>query len=198
MVWGLVTLPDGTILFNERDAHDIVHLDPKTGTKTSIGTVPNAQSTDGGGGLTGLEINPVSYATDHWLYIMHTSPTDNRIVRIQYNEATDTLQTNTEQVLLAGIERNKYHNGGRLRFSPDGKYLYAGTGDAQNGANAQNTAASTARCCASTRTARSRRTTRSTTRSSVTGTATSKGWRSTRRAGCGSRSSATTSWTKRT
>ena len=139
VVWGLVTLPDGTILFNERDAHDIVHLNPKTGAKKSIGTVPNAQSTDGEGGLTGLEINPVSFGSDHWLYIMHTSPTDNRIVRIKYDPATDSLQTATEQILLTGIERNKYHNGGRLRFSPDGKYLYAGTGDAQNGANAQNT-----------------------------------------------------------
>jgi glucose/arabinose dehydrogenase len=140
VVWGLVTLPDGTILFNERDAHDIVHLDPATGAKKSIGTVPNAQSTDGEGGLTGLEINPVSFPTDHWLYIMHTSPTDNRIVRIKYDEATETLQTGTEQVLLSGIARNKFHNGGRLRFSPDGRYLFAGTGDAQNGANAQNTA----------------------------------------------------------
>ncbi len=139
VVWGLVTMPDGTILFNERDAHDIIHLNPKTGAKTNLGTVPNVQSTDGEGGLTGLEINPVSFSTDHWLYIMHTSPTDNRIVRIKYNPTTDKIDTSTEQILLTGIARNKYHNGGRLRFSPDGKYLYAGTGDAQNGANAQNT-----------------------------------------------------------
>jgi len=38
---------------------------------------------------------------------------------------------------VSGILRNTYHNGGRLRFGPDGK-LYAGTGDAQNGDNAQN------------------------------------------------------------
>lgn len=139
VVWGLVTLPDGTILFNERDAHDIIHLDPKTGKKVSIGTVPNVQSTNGEGGLTGLEINPASYSSDHWLYIMHTSPTDNRIVRIKYDESSDTLQTGTEQILLTGIQRNQFHNGGRLRFSPDGRYLYAGTGDAENGANAQNT-----------------------------------------------------------
>jgi glucose/arabinose dehydrogenase len=139
VVWGLVTLPDGTILFNERDSHQIVHLNPKTGAKKTIGTVPNAQSTDGEGGLTGLEINPVSFATDHWLYIMHTSPTDNRIVRIKYDPAADSLTTSTEQILVTGIARNKYHNGGRLRFSPDGKYLFAGTGDAQNGDNAQNT-----------------------------------------------------------
>jgi glucose/arabinose dehydrogenase len=138
VVWGLVTLPDGTLLYNRRDAHDIAHLNPKTGAKKSIGTVPNVQSTNGEGGLTGLEINPVSFAADHWLYIMHTSPSDNRIVRIKYDPAADTLLTGTEQVLLTGIARNKFHNGGRLRFSPDGQFLFAGTGDAQNGSNAQN------------------------------------------------------------
>lgn len=118
VVWCLVTLPDGSILFNERDAHDIVRLDPAGGAKKSIGTVPDVQSTDGEGGLTGLEINPVTFAADHWLYIMHTSPSDNRIVRIKYDPASQTLQAGTQQVLLAGIARNKVHNGGRLRFSP--------------------------------------------------------------------------------
>jgi glucose/arabinose dehydrogenase len=132
--WGLVTLPDGTILYNRRDAHDIVHLNPATGAKTTIGTVPNVDNTDGEGGLTGLAIS-TSFSTDHWLYIMHTSPSDNRIVRIRLDG--DTLNTGTEQILLSGILRNKFHDGGRLRFGPDGK-LYASTGDAQNGDNAQN------------------------------------------------------------
>jgi glucose/arabinose dehydrogenase len=139
VVWGLTTLPDGTILYNQRDVHAIVHLNPTTGAKKTIGTVPNVDSTDGEGGLTGLEVNPVSFATDHWLYIMHTSPSDNRIVRIMYDPAADTLLTGTEQILVSGLQRNKFHDGGRLRFSPDGRYLYAGTGDAQNGDNAQNT-----------------------------------------------------------
>jgi glucose/arabinose dehydrogenase len=132
--WGLVPLPDGTILYSRRDAQDIVRLDPSNGQKTSIGTVPNVQGTDGEGGLMGLAIAP-TFATDHWLYIMHTSSGDNRIVRIQYRN--NALDTSTLQVLLKGILRNKFHNGGRLRIGPDGK-LYASTGDAQNGANAQN------------------------------------------------------------
>ena len=66
---------------------------------------------------------------------MHTSPTDNRIVRMKLDN--DTLNTGSEQILLSGILRNKFHDGGRLRFGPDGK-LYASTGDAQNGDNAQN------------------------------------------------------------
>ncbi|MET4780067.1 PQQ-dependent sugar dehydrogenase [Glaciihabitans sp. UYNi722] len=134
--WGLVTLPDGSILYNQRDAHNIVHLDPQTGAKSTVGTVPNVENTDGEGGLTGLAIAS-TFATDHWLYIMHTSPTDNRIVRIKMTNGV--LDTASEQVLLSGILRNKFHDGGRLRFGPDGK-LYASTGDAQNGDNAQNIA----------------------------------------------------------
>lgn len=131
--WGLVTLPDGTVLYNRRDAHDIIHLNPTTGAKTTVGTVPNVQSTDGEGGLLGLAIS-AGFASDHWLYIMHTSPSDNRIVRIKIEN--DRLDTATEQILISGIRRNKFHDGGRLRFGPDGK-LYASTGDAQNGNYAQ-------------------------------------------------------------
>ncbi|MDB4985575.1 MAG: glucose dehydrogenase [Myxococcaceae bacterium] len=133
--WGLLTLPDGTILYGRRDAHDLVQLNPTTGQKTTVGTVPNVDETDGEGGLLGIAIGP-SFANDHWLYIMHTSASDNRIVRIQLNGSA--LALGTEQVLLSGLLRNKYHNGGRLRFGPDGK-LYASAGDAQNGDNAQNT-----------------------------------------------------------
>ncbi|WP_437580104.1 PQQ-dependent sugar dehydrogenase [Sorangium sp. So ce887] len=133
--WGLVSLPDGTVLYSRRDADDIVHLDPSTGVKTSIGTVPNVAGTDGEGGLMGLAIAP-TFESDRWLYIMHTSSTDNRIVRIKV--IGNRLDTSTEQVLVSGILRNKYHNGGRLRWGPDGK-LYASTGDAQNANLAQDT-----------------------------------------------------------
>ncbi|WP_223642955.1 PQQ-dependent sugar dehydrogenase [Corallococcus sp. EGB] len=131
--WGLLNLPDGTVLYSRRDAQNIVRLDPATGQKTSVGTVPNVQSTDGEGGLMGLALSP-TFSTDPWLYVMHTSPTDNRIVRLRYENGA--LNTASLQVLVQGIGRNKFHNGGRLRFGLDGK-LYASTGDAQNGAYAQ-------------------------------------------------------------
>jgi glucose/arabinose dehydrogenase len=134
--WGLASLSDGTVLYSRRDAQDIVRLNPATGAKTTLGTVPNVQSTDGEGGLLGLAIAP-TFDTDRWLYIMHTSPTDNRIVRIRVTAAF-TLDLASHQVLVPGLLRNKFHNGGRLRWGPDGK-LYASTGDAQNGAHSQNT-----------------------------------------------------------
>ncbi|MFF5075460.1 PQQ-dependent sugar dehydrogenase [Actinoplanes sp. NPDC000266] len=132
--WGLATLPDGSILYTRRDAHDVVRLDPSTGVRTRVGTVPNVSGTDGEGGLLGLAVSP-AFAEDRWVYLMHTSPTDNRIVRVRLDG--DRLDTAGTQILLTGILRNKYHDGGRLRFGPDGK-LYASTGDAQNGDHAQN------------------------------------------------------------
>ncbi|QHC60376.1 PQQ-dependent sugar dehydrogenase [Rathayibacter sp. VKM Ac-2760] len=132
--WGLTTAPDGTVLYSRRDAQDVVRLNPTTGVKTSLGTVPNVQSTDGEGGLLGIAVSP-TFATDQWLYVMHTSPTDNRVIRLKL--IGDRLDTSTVQVLASGILRNKYHNGGRLRFGPDGK-LYISTGDGQNTATAQN------------------------------------------------------------
>ncbi|WP_170298381.1 PQQ-dependent sugar dehydrogenase [Agromyces allii] len=131
--WGLVTLPDGSVLYARRDAHDIVRLVPSTGAKTTVGSIPGAQSTEGEGGVMGLAIAS-DFAADPWLYIMHSTATDNRVVRMRY--VSGTIDAASVQVLVSGILRNKYHNGGRLRFGPDGM-LYASTGDAQNGAYAQ-------------------------------------------------------------
>lgn len=133
--WGLVTLPDGSILYSRRDAHDIILLDVANSVKRSVGTVPNVQNTDGEGGLLGLAVSKDFPVNDQWIYIHHTSPTDNRVVRIQYRNGA--LVQSTHQVLLTGIGRNKFHNGGRLRFGPDGK-LYIATGDAQAPESAQN------------------------------------------------------------
>jgi glucose/arabinose dehydrogenase len=118
--WGLTQLPDGAVLYSRRDVFDIVRLDPATGVKTSIGRVPGTQGTDGEGGVMAIAV-AATFDTDPWIYIMHTSATDNRVVRIRYTGG-----------VLSGIARNKFHNGGRLRFGPGGK-LYVATGDGQNG-----------------------------------------------------------------
>lgn len=133
--WGLVTLPDGGVLYSRRDAQDIVRV-TASGQRTSLGKVPGVVGSNGEGGLLGLAVSPNFPGSDPWLYIYHTTSTDNRIVRIPYRNGV--LETASRQVLLTGIARNKYHNGGRLRYGPDGK-LYAATGDGQNENTAQNT-----------------------------------------------------------
>jgi glucose/arabinose dehydrogenase len=136
VVWGMVNLPDGTVLYARRDAHNITRWNPATGAKTNVGTVPNASSTNGEGGLMGLEIAP-GFA-GRWLYIMHTSPSDNRVVRMRLT-ANFTLDQASHDVIIDGIRRATFHNGGRLRWGPRDNMLYAATGDGQDEARAQRT-----------------------------------------------------------
>ncbi|WP_282795385.1 PQQ-dependent sugar dehydrogenase [Streptomyces sp. CC224B] len=128
--WGLAFLPDGSGVYTERNTANVYRL-TKSGQRTLLGRVPQSQATGGEGGLMGLEVSP-TFATDHYLYFLHTAAEGNRIARM-------TLENNRLSgytVLLRGMAKNRYHNGGRLRFGPDGK-LYAGMGDAQNTALAQ-------------------------------------------------------------
>jgi glucose/arabinose dehydrogenase len=131
--WGLAFLSDGSALYTRRDAQDVIRV-TAAGVKTNVGKIPNVSGTNGEGGLLGLELSP-DFATDHYVYIHHTSSSDNRVIRLKYENGA--LVIGSLQVLLTGIPRNKFHNGGRLRFGPDNK-LYVSTGDGQNGANAQN------------------------------------------------------------
>ncbi|MEV0931906.1 PQQ-dependent sugar dehydrogenase [Streptomyces phaeochromogenes] len=129
--WGVGWLPDGShSLVTERDDFRVWKVTPD-GAKTQVGTVPNSQTTGGEGGLMGVAVDP-GWATNHYVYFMHTAAEGNRIARMTYNGTSLTGYT----VILQGISKARYHNGGRLAFGPDG-YLYATTGDAQNSALAQ-------------------------------------------------------------
>jgi glucose/arabinose dehydrogenase len=70
------------------------------------------------------------------VYFYHTAANDNRIVRMKYENG---VLATTSSPVLTGLAKNRYHNGGRLRFGPDGK-LYAAVGDAKNSGNSQNRA----------------------------------------------------------
>ncbi|OIK07872.1 PQQ-dependent sugar dehydrogenase [Streptomyces monashensis] len=123
--WGTYWMPDGkTALVTERDDFRVWKV-TKDGTRTQVGTVPNAVTTNGEGGLLGVAVDP-GWATNHYVYFMHTAAEGNRVVRMTYDGSTLTGYT----ILLQGIRKNRYHNGGRLAFGPDG-YLYVSTGEAQ-------------------------------------------------------------------
>ncbi|WP_424529521.1 PQQ-dependent sugar dehydrogenase [Sphaerisporangium viridialbum] len=129
--WGTYWMPDGrTALVTERDTFKVFKVTP-AGARTQVGTVPNTVTTDGEGGLLGVAVDP-AWASNHYVYFMHTASEGNRVVRMTYNGTTLTGYT----ILVQGIKKNRYHNGGRLAFGPDG-YLYASTGDAQTSSLAQ-------------------------------------------------------------
>ncbi|MGW2854371.1 PQQ-dependent sugar dehydrogenase, partial [Streptomyces sp. NPDC001215] len=123
--WGTYWMPDGkTALVTERDDFRVWKV-TKDGSRTQVGTVPGAVTTNGEGGLLGVAVDP-KWDTNHHVYFMHTAAEGNRVVRMTYDGTTLSDYT----VLLQGIKKNRYHNGGRLAFGPDG-CLYVSTGEAQ-------------------------------------------------------------------
>lgn len=77
-------------------------------------------------GLLGLALHP-DFAANRLLYVYCTSPAPlrNRIVRLRERDG----HAEDPRVILDGLPAAPFHNGGGLRFGPDGK-LYAGVGDA--------------------------------------------------------------------
>ncbi|MBX9395520.1 PQQ-dependent sugar dehydrogenase [Streptomyces sp. TRM72054] len=125
--WGLAALPDGDLLVSSRDEATITRVDTETGRKTEVGEVPGV-SPAGEGGLMGLALSP-DYASDHMVYAYFTSASDNRIVRMLYDEQKPSgEQLGAPDTVFRGIPKGFIHNGGRIAFGPD-KMLYAGTGE---------------------------------------------------------------------
>ncbi|MBX9365991.1 sorbosone dehydrogenase family protein [Streptomyces sp. WAC04114] len=125
--WGLAPLPGGGLLVSSRDDGTIVRVDEKTGKKTELGEVPGV-SAAGEGGLLGIALSP-DYASDHMVYAYFTSASDNRIVRMIYDEQKPAgRQLGAPDTVYKGIPKGFIHNGGRIQFGPD-KMLYVGTGE---------------------------------------------------------------------
>lgn len=134
--WALDFLLDGSILFTERDGRiRIVDtdgvLDPNP-----IATLPNVKQI-GEGGLLGIAIDPeFSKNSNVYLYYTYDGTGDdtlNRVVVMKYSNRRLT----DEKVIVDAIPGASNHNGGRIKFGPDG-YLYIATGDAQEPSLAQN------------------------------------------------------------
>lgn len=131
--WSIVFLGDGTGIVSERDTKLIKSI--RDGQATTVGEFPGVVP-GGEGGLLGLALSP-TFARDRLLYAYFTAASDNRISRVRLEQAGDgRLSLGTPALVFSGIPKAAIHNGGRIRFGPDG-FLYVGTGDAQQPEQAQ-------------------------------------------------------------
>jgi aldose sugar dehydrogenase len=129
--WGMAFLPNGDLLVTERPGRiRLVRNVSEDAQLLSepVATVEVASSAEGG--LLGLAIHP-DFEQNRLFYIYLTveqnGETSNQVERWQLSEDGSTAER--ERIIFEGIRASRFHNGGRIRFGPDGM-LYVGTGDA--------------------------------------------------------------------
>jgi glucose/arabinose dehydrogenase len=129
--WEVVLMPDGRTLVNERPGR-VRTIGPDGALRSEPAFTDSSVDVEK---FLGLELHP-AYATNHLVYLYETyktgSQSRSRILRLVDNGTT--LQA--EKVIFDGIGSDLVHDGGRIKFGPDGK-LYVTTGDIHNPATPQ-------------------------------------------------------------
>jgi glucose/arabinose dehydrogenase len=118
--WGIVFLDEETALVTERPGRIRIIQNGILLEEPYLEINADAR---GEGGLMGIEKHPDFPNTQH-IYVMYTTTTDNRVSKIIHNETKGIYSGS----ILEGLEKSANHNGGRIKFGPDG-YLYITTGE---------------------------------------------------------------------
>lgn len=134
--WSLAFLPDGSMLVTERPG--TVRLADTSGKFSGVVLTISDVHHQSEGGLLGATLSP-NFADNKFVYFYYTysgdeSKTLNRVVRYKFKDDKFT----DRKVIVDEVPGAPNHNGGRIKFGPDG-FLYVAAGDAQNPSLAQDT-----------------------------------------------------------
>lgn len=133
--WAIAFLPDGNMLVTERPGR-VRLLDSQGKLQDKPVLTLKSVKEIGEGGLLGIAIDP-NFQSNNLIYLYYTYSgnglnTLNKVVSMKYEK--DSLSD--EKTILDDIPGSSNHNGGRIKFGPDG-FLYITTGDAENPSRSQ-------------------------------------------------------------
>jgi glucose/arabinose dehydrogenase len=132
--WSLGFLPGDRMLLTERPGR--VRL-IENGALLAQPVATLNPMTVGESGLLGLAVDP-QFDKNRFIYLYVSGETQtgtsNRVERWKVGD--DFHSAELDKIILAGINGAQFHDGGRLRFGPDG-FLYIGTGDGRQPDRAQ-------------------------------------------------------------
>ncbi len=131
--WAIAFLPNGDALVTERPGR--LRLVRDIYVNAQLATSPVADVETGftsEGGLLGIALHP-DFKRNRLFYMYITVSTNGGLQNKveQWKLSNDGSSAQFDKVIYEGIAGASYHDGGRIRFGPDGM-LYAGTGDAGN------------------------------------------------------------------
>ena len=132
--------PDGRIFFTEKDTGSIrIILQNGTLLATPFATV-SPIFTDGEAGLLGIALDP-SFSSNGYVYVYFTDRDPQNYTHGHIRRYTATGNTGGDPVSIFNVTSSApgtiYHNGGYIKFGPDGK-LYAQVGEFHQSSQAQN------------------------------------------------------------
>ena len=132
--WSMAFAPDRRLFVTERPGRVRI-VDLTTGSSEVALTLEDVYA-EGEAGLLGLALDP-DFSRTRLVYLYYSArrPSGNPVNRVvRYREAGSRLAERV--ILLDDIPAATIHDGGRVRFGPDG-FLYVTTGDAANTSLAQ-------------------------------------------------------------
>ena len=135
--WGMVFLPDGSMLITERDGNLWLVRDGQL-VNEPVGGAPEVVA-QGQGGLLDIEIHP-DFENNGWIYMSYSKPgnggSQTAIMRAQFD--ADSHSLTSQEVIYIGhpFSERGQHFGSRIAFDHDG-YLFFSIGDRGNMNSAQ-------------------------------------------------------------